>query len=1200
MAIALAASAVGTAEATDRVALEKAPATVFASPAGTGDTCSKAAPCSIANAQLKVRAILAAPTDGGSDLVVELADGTYQLDRALDFTPADSGPGDHVVTWRAAAGAHPVLSGGVPVTGWTRTDAAKNIWQATVPADLDTRQFYVGGKRAPVAQGTLAEVGLTLGATAGGYSTTATPPAGLAGLSAAAWKRVEFVYDSATGQWTQSRCRVDSFADSKILMQEPCWTNSTKRVEAQSQFASGGLPSMPAITKPTRIENAYGLLKTGQWYLDRETHTISYIPEPGQNMATIDVVAPRLESLLTVSGTATDPVRNLTFSGLQFSYATWLDPSSARGFSEVQDNLRLTAPVGAPPQGGCIYTVPQGTCPWMALTRPPGNVQVTGGHHITFSRNTFTHLGAAGLVIQYGSKDNLVEGNEFTDISSNAVILGSTDDSNPATAAEIVSGNTISNNLIHDAGAEYKGAAGITLYFTQHTTVSHNELYDLPYTALSGGVVFGHVSRSSHPDTAASINSDLTVSNNLYYDYMKYLPDGGAMYIEGNQGQKILNPDGSIDREASIAHGLLAQDNVAYNGNKSNFAWYDDAGSRWINWNGNVQWANGGNGYGGCSPSGGFKFQNNYSSDNTTPATVIVCLTGNESVDVNTTGQPRTSPPRANAVDVDYFGNTAMPTLPGAGDLPLPKLAASGLTADFRYLTAKTPPAIRYYQADSASTGNPVKIFLAGNGFVPGTQVSVNSSRVDVDIVSPNFLVATAPAGTAVDTLTVTTGNGRLIKSVGGDNIALGKSATQIDSYIDGGATTSNYPASNAVDGNLGNLSATTSRLQPWWQVDLAKSTAVKSIDVYNRTDSCCAARLINYWVFVSDTPFGTKTLAEAQAVPGVWSSLQTTQAGRPSVIDTTGAKGRYLRIQLAGTNELNLGEVVVHPVAVEGNAVTSTVGLTAPAGTVPAGVEHSYPVTVGLSDGSTDGPSVRGTVTVTEGTTVLAESEVTGETAVVPVSLTLPEGEHHLVAAFTSAYPDIAGSVSPPITVTVTGQSFSDVPPGSQFFDDIEWLIASGVTTGFPDGTFKPDAEVERQAMAAFLYRLANSDDTPPACTVQPYPDVPVGSRFCGAISWLKSKNLASGWADGTFRPAASIERQAMAAFLYRATNPGQSPAACTAKPFTDVSVSNSFCGYINWLKTEGVTTGFDDGSFHPGSTVERQAMAAFLHRLH
>ena len=92
-------------------------------------------------------------------------------------------------------------------------------------------------------------------------------------------------------------------------------------------------------------------------------------------------------------------------------------------------------------------------------------------------------------------------------------------------------------------------------------------------------------------------------------------------------------------------------------------------------------------------------------------------------------------------------------------------------------------------------------------------------------------------------------------------------------------------------------------------------------------------------------------------------------------------------------------------------------------------------------------------------------------------------------------------------------------------------------------------------------------------------------------------SRASTAGWPDGTFRPHDAIERQAMAAFLYRAAGepnvqlPKQSP-------FTDVNPNDPFYKEIVWLKQQGITAGWPDGTFRPHDAIERQAMAAFLHR--
>ena len=109
------------------------------------------------------------------------------------------------------------------------------------------------------------------------------------------------------------------------------------------------------------------------------------------------------------------------------------------------------------------------------------------------------------------------------------------------------------------------------------------------------------------------------------------------------------------------------------------------------------------------------------------------------------------------------------------------------------------------------------------------------------------------------------------------------------------------------------------------------------------------------------------------------------------------------------------------------------------------------------------------------------------------------------------------------------------DVPNGAQFAADIRWLAQQGITTGWADATYRPLESVSREATAAFLYRLSGSPAWTPSAT-SPFPDVRTGDPFATEIAWLASTGITTGWPDGTFRPKEPIARDAMAAFLHRA----------------------------------------------------------------
>ena len=133
------------------------------------------------------------------------------------------------------------------------------------------------------------------------------------------------------------------------------------------------------------------------------------------------------------------------------------------------------------------------------------------------------------------------------------------------------------------------------------------------------------------------------------------------------------------------------------------------------------------------------------------------------------------------------------------------------------------------------------------------------------------------------------------------------------------------------------------------------------------------------------------------------------------------------------------------------------------------------------------------------------------------------------------SSSPDTGTSVPATLTVTTAvPRVFSDVNPGDMFYDESMWIASEGITTGWSDGTFRPVTPVNRDAMAAYLYRMAGSPEvTTPRS--QPFTDVTPETEHHEAIIWAYQQGIVKGYEDGTFRPTTPISRDAMAAFLYR-----------------------------------------------------------------
>jgi parallel beta-helix repeat protein len=139
-------------------------------------------------------------------------------------------------------------------------------------------------------------------------------------------------------------------------------------------------------------------------------------------------------------------------------------------------------------------------------------------------------------------------------------------------------------------------------------------------------------------------------------------------------------------------------------------------------------------------------------------------------------------------------------------------------------------------------------------------------------------------------------------------NLALHKIACQSSNQF---GKTGMEAVDGNTDGNFANGSVTHTDwdVKPWWQVDLGGNCRIDHIQIYNRTDAC-PERLTNFDILVSHDGVAWKPFN----FPG--------QAGTPATIDTGGVIGRFVRVQLAGSDFLSLAEVEVYGEQVSGSYI--------------------------------------------------------------------------------------------------------------------------------------------------------------------------------------------------------------------------------------------------------------------------------------
>lgn len=104
-----------------------------------------------------------------------------------------------------------------------------------------------------------------------------------------------------------------------------------------------------------------------------------------------------------------------------------------------------------------------------------------------------------------------------------------------------------------------------------------------------------------------------------------------------------------------------------------------------------------------------------------------------------------------------------------------------------------------------------------------------------------------------------------------------------------------------------------------------------------------------------------------------------------------------------------------------------------------------------------------------------------------------------------------------------VSGQTFSDVEPGSAFYEHIERMARRGIIGGYSDGTFRPNNTATRGQISKIV---SNAADFKEPVSRQTFRDVPPTHTFYEHIERIASRGIIGGYSDGTFRPQNNATR--------------------------------------------------------------------------
>ena len=488
-------------------------------------------------------------------IYIRLEEGVYAQRNSLFLRPEDSGTPDSPTVICAVDGAHPVISGGVAVTGWKRgcnhpavpEKLKQKIWSAEAPLignrRVETRQMWVNGHKVQRAA-QFPDGGLERMIDFNPEEQTITIPVSQS-VNPERLQNAGQLEMIVHQRWAIAILRVKSIdvkdGQAVVRFHEP--ESHLEFAHPWPQPVIGGEKGNSSFC----LTNALELLdQPGEWFQEYPSGTIYYYPQADENMETAEVIIPTLETLVTIDGTLSRPVKHIQFNGITFAHTSWMRPSyqghvTLQGGFPLLDAYKLQEP-GLPEKAELENQA------W--ITRPETAIRVRGAEHIDFKHCTFRHLSSTGLDYEWAVTASSVEDCQFTDIGGTALLVGAFPDGGfethvpfiPADVRELCSHITIRNNFISNVTNEDWGCVGIGAGYVRNMDISHNEVCHLNYSGICVG--WGWTSLES-----GMCNN--RIEANYVHHFARRLYDAGGLYTLSNQ-------PGSVMRNNRIEHLIEA------------------------------------------------------------------------------------------------------------------------------------------------------------------------------------------------------------------------------------------------------------------------------------------------------------------------------------------------------------------------------------------------------------------------------------------------------------------------------------------------------------------------------------------------------------------------------------------------------------------------------------------------------------------